>query len=254
MTIGIYSIVNQVNGKRYIGKSKKIEHRVWSHFNLLKKDEPSRCVNRHLFAAAKKYGVENFSWEILESFDKLNEALLADREIFWMEYYNTTDREFGYNLMKDSSSRTVVHPETIEIFKQKLLGEGNPNYGNYWTDEQKQSMSQIAKGRHASGIYGDDWKEKIGKAASDVWANNPELKKQMARKVAIAKSSYRIYQYDKITMELVRVWESMQEIMDENPDYHKKAIYSVANGHKKSYRGFVWKTELKEVEAAEQFP
>lgn len=167
MTIGIYSLVNQVNGKRYIGKSKKIEHRIWSHFNLLKKETPSRIVNRHLFAAAKKYGVENFSWEIVESFDVLDEASLADREIFWMEFYNTTDRDFGYNLMKDSSSRVVFHPETIAIFKEKMLGEGNPNFRNYWTDEQKETMSQIAKDRHAAGIYGDEWREKIGKAASE---------------------------------------------------------------------------------------
>lgn len=247
MTIGIYSLVNQVNGKRYIGKSKKIEHRIWSHFNLLKKETPSRIVNRHLFAAAKKYGVENFSWEIVESFDVLDEAVLADREIFWMEFYNTTDRDFGYNLMKDSSSRVVVHPETIAIFREKMLGEGNPNFGNYWTDDQKEEMSQIAKNRHATGIYyGDEWREKIGKAASEVWANNPELKAQMARNVAVARSIYRIYQYDKHTRELVRVWENMQEIIDENPDYHKIAIYSVANGHKKSYRGFIWKTELRE--------
>jgi len=245
LTIGIYSLVNQVNGKRYIGKSKKIEHRIWSHFNLLKKETPSRIVNRHLFAAAKKYGVENFSWEIVESFDVLDEAALADREIFWMEFYNTTDRDFGYNLMKDSSSRVVVHPETIAIFKEKMLGEGNPNFGNYWTDDQKETMSQIAKDRHAAGIYGDEWRAKIGKAASEVWANNPELKAQMARNVALAKSVYRIYQYDKITLDLVRVWDSMQEIIDENPDYHKIAIYSVANGHKKSYRGFVWRTEIK---------
>lgn len=246
MTIGIYSITNQVNGKRYIGKSKQIEQRTWAHFNLLKKDEPSRCVNRHLFAAAKKYGVNNFSCEIIETFDTLDEDLLADREIFWMEFYNSTDRDYGYNLMKDSSSRTIVHPETRAFFKEAMLGEGNPNYGNFWTDEQKKDMSDIAKNRHASGVYGDEWREKLGKAASEVWAKNPELKAQMARKVAVSKSTYRIYQYDKKTLNLVRVWENMQEIMDENPDYHKIAIYSVANGHKKSYRGYVWRTELRE--------
>lgn len=244
MTIGIYSINNLVNGKRYIGKSKKIEHRIWSHFNLLKKDEPTRAVNRHLYASAKKHGIENFSWEILESFEELDENILADREVFWMEFYNTTDRDFGYNLVKDSSSKVEVHEETREIFRQLQKGENNANYGNYWTDSQKESMSTIAKERHSQGIYGEEWKQKISEASKKTWEDT-DLKEQMGRAVAIAKSKYRIYQYDKNTMELVKVWETMQEIMDEHPDYHKIAIYSVANGHKKSYRGYVWKTELK---------
>ena len=246
LTIGIYSINNLINGKRYIGKSKKVESRIWAHFNLLKKDEPSRAVNRHLFAAAKKYGLENFSWEVLESFDELDENVLADREVFWMEFYNTTDRDFGYNLVKDSSSRVVIHPETIEIFREKSQGSGNSNYGNYWTDEQKAAMSQIAIQRHADGFYGDEWKAKLSEASKEIWKDD-ERKARMARKVALATSTYRFYQYDKKTLELVRVWETMQEIMDEHPDYHKISIYSVANGHKKSYRGYVWKTEEKEV-------
>ena len=246
LTIGIYSINNLINGKRYIGKSKKVESRIWAHFNLLKKDEPSRAVNRHLFAAAKKYGLENFSWEVLESFDELDENVLADREVFWMEFYNTTDRDFGYNLVKDSSSRVVIHPETIEIFREKSQGSGNSNYGNYWTDEQKAAMSQIAIQRHADGFYGDEWKAKLSEASKEIWKDD-ERKARMARKVALATSTYRFYQYDKKTLELVRVWETMQDIMDEHPDYHKISIYSVANGHKKSYRGYVWKTEEKEV-------
>jgi hypothetical protein len=68
----------------------------------------------------------------------------------------------------------------------------------------------------------------------------------MARKVAKATSTLRFYQYDKNTMELVKVWEYMDDILQENPNYHRIAIYSVCNGHKKSYRGYIWKSELKE--------
>lgn len=245
MTIGIYSINNLINGKRYIGKSKDVNKRIWSHFNLLKKDEPTRSVNRHLYASVRKYGIENFTWEVLESFSELNETLLADREVYWMEFYNTTDRDFGYNLVKDSSSSVVVHPETIEIFRKTMKGEGNSNYGNYWTDEQKSNMSEIAKERHKNGFYGDEWKAKLSESSKQIWLDE-EKKAAMARKVAVGKSKYRIYQYDKVTMELVKVWENMQEITDEYPDFHKIAIYSVANGHKKSYRGYVWRTEERE--------
>ena len=39
----------------------------------------------------------------------------------------------------------------------------------------------------------------------------------------------------------------MLEIIDKYPDFHKIAIYSVCNGWKKSYRGFVWKSFSKDV-------
>lgn len=245
MTIGIYSINNLVNGKRYVGKSKNIEDRIRAHFRLLKKDCVTRSVNRHLFAAVKKYGIENFSWEVLESFSELDHNLLADKEVWWMEFYKSTQRDFGYNLIKDSSSKVVIHPETIEIFRQNSMGSKNPNFGNYWSDDQKSRMSKVAIARHKSGYYGDQWRQKISQASKEIWKDD-EKKSIMARNVAIGKSKYRIFQYDKNSLELIRVWENMLEIMDENPDYHKIAIYSVANGHKKSYRGYIWKTEERE--------
>lgn len=243
MTIGIYSINNLVNGKRYVGKSKTIEKRIWVHFNLLKKSKRSKNVNRHLYASVNKYGIDQFTWEVLESFEELNPELLADREVYWMEFYNTTDRDFGYNLVKDSSSKVVIHPETIELLRERNQGLGNPNYGNYWSAGQKGAMSEIAIQRHASGeFYGEEWRAKISEASTELWKDE-EKKAAMARNVATERSKYRIYQYDKNTLELVKVWENMLEIMDAYPDFHNIAIYSVANGHKKSYRGYVWRTE-----------
>ena len=38
----------------------------------------------------------------------------------------------------------------------------------------------------------------------------------------------------------------MLEIVEHNPNYHTKAIYGCCSGTKKSYKGFIWKKELKE--------
>jgi len=245
VTIGIYSITNTVDGKRYIGKSKNIEKRFQQHIHLLSKEDVSRDVNRHLFNAVKKYGMGVFKFEIIEQFDEVDEALLADREIYWMEEYNTLDRTCGYNLLKDSSARTIIHPETIEIFRENNLGEMNPNYGNRWTQEQKDAMRAVKISQHRDGsVYGSDWRAKLSEASTEKWKDE-ELKMKMARSVSKAKTKYRFYQYDKVTLQLVRVWDSMADILEENTDYHNIAIYSVANGHKKSYRGYIWKKELK---------
>jgi hypothetical protein len=108
-------------------------------------------------------------------------------------------------------------------------------------------MSNIAKYRHSElNVYGDEWKSKISEASKKMWKDE-DKKKAMADKVSKTRSEkgFRFYQYDKKTLELVKVWESMVDILSENPDYHNIAIYSVCNGYKKSYRGFIWRKESK---------
>lgn len=89
-----------------------------------------------------------------------------------------------------------------------------------------------------------EWKAKLSKNSKLLWKDE-EKKAAMAEKVAEAKSILKFYQYCKISGELIREWNSIREIMLEHPDWHDKAIYGVCNGHKKSYRGFTWKSEKK---------
>lgn len=86
---GIYKIVNQTNGKIYIGQSKHLFIRRQEHFNALKK-------GRHPNSAMQKDYKANhiFRWEIIEfcNIDKLNE-----REHYWIEYYQSMSPK-GYNM------------------------------------------------------------------------------------------------------------------------------------------------------------
>ncbi|WP_195178934.1 GIY-YIG nuclease family protein [Mesorhizobium sp. INR15] len=104
MTIGIYCIRNTVDGKLYIGKSKRIEQR-WARHRRAP-------ANRYLARAIKKHGISVFSFEILEKFDTLDPILLADREAHWMGYYKSCERSFGYNLRLDSSAQVIFSDET----------------------------------------------------------------------------------------------------------------------------------------------
>lgn len=248
--IGIYSITNNLNGKRYIGKSKNIKARFWQHKNALDKicngdSRYKKNTNRHLANSVLKYGIENFTFKVLQEFQECSDADLADAEIYWMDFYKTTDRDFGYNLVRDSSSSVEVHEETKKILSDLFSGEDNPNFGNKWTDEQKSNMSNIKKAQFKDGTYDfmktEEWKSKLSEWGKETWKDE-EKKKAMARKVAEATSNLRFEQYDKHTMQLVGEYSSMLEIIDKYPDFHKIAIYSVCNGWKKSYRGFVWRS------------
>lgn len=246
MTIGIYAIRNKIDNKVYIGKSKNIEQRFWSHRNNLSKtDRNKKHTNRYLWNAVQKYGLDNFEFVILEEIQILDEEYLAELELFYIDFYQSTESVFGYNLRRDSSTKMIVHPDTIELMRKIHSGENNGNYGNRWTDEMKNCMSELKKQWHKENPCSDERRQKTSEFATNLWKDEVK-KKEMGRKVAVATSTLRFYQYDKNTLALVRVWECMDDIMIDNPDYHKIAIYSVCNGHKKSYRGYIWKSELKE--------
>lgn len=243
--IGVYSIRNIVDNKRYIGHSKDIDKRFKNHKRSLTKLIRHKDVNRHLFDAVKQYGFNNFVLEVLEIFDTVDKLTIVSREMYWISYYNTCDINYGYNLRRDYPSGMITHDETRDLLSKTSSGVNNPNYGNYWDDDQKKRMSEISKERHSSGkFYNDDWKKKISNASKELWKDDIK-KANMIEKVSLKKSKYRFYQYDKNTNELIKVWESFKSIIEAHPDYHNKAIYGVCSGTKKSYRGYIWKKELK---------
>lgn len=241
MTAGIYCIKNTLDNKVYVGKSINIENRIKAHKYLLEKDECNINCNRHLFNAYKKYGVKNFIFEIIQPVtDKITDSELSDLEFCWMDYYKSFDREYGYNLRRDSSTHCIMHDETRELKSLVVKGELNPNYGNNWTDEMKYSMSIIKKNQHTNGdIYNEEWKKKISKKSSAMWKDDVK-KSKMAKKVSESKKLYNFLQKTKDANQPIRLWQSINEILDENPDWKWQNIYAACNGNKKSYMGFKW--------------
>lgn len=91
---GIYKITNLINGKAYIGQSKNIDFRLKTHFKkafILDSEEYSKT----LYKAIRKYGVNNFSTEVLEELPSATRQQLNIRESYWIDHYDTFSN--GYN-------------------------------------------------------------------------------------------------------------------------------------------------------------
>lgn len=90
-TTGIYKITNKTNNKCYIGQSVNIEKR-WYNHKYSYKNSNTKDYNSTFHTALRKYGIDNFSFEIIEECDITS---LNEREIYWIEFYNSYYR--GYN-------------------------------------------------------------------------------------------------------------------------------------------------------------
>lgn len=113
----IYKITNQINGKMYIGKTEDtIEERLKGHYRDYKKP---RCEKRPLYDAMNKYGIENFIIEEVE-YVALNENL-AEREQYWIEYYDTFHN--GYNATKGGDGKRLLDYDLIIKTYQELQNE-----------------------------------------------------------------------------------------------------------------------------------
>ena len=81
---GIYKITYKKDGRMYIGQSINLEHRLKEHKNC----EGDSYIHR----AIKKYGIENFSFEIIEECEPEE---LDKREIYWISFYDSFENGFN---------------------------------------------------------------------------------------------------------------------------------------------------------------
>lgn len=89
--IGIYKITNTINNMCYIGQSKNI-HKRWNNHKSVYNNENAHEYDYYLYRAMRKYGIENFTFDVIEECD-INS--LNDREIYWINYYDSYNN--GYN-------------------------------------------------------------------------------------------------------------------------------------------------------------
>lgn len=108
----IYKITNNINNKIYIGQTIKARptDRFSQHRYLARHSGQEKSIS-YLHQAMAKYGVDNFSFEIIENIenDKLNE-----REQYWIAQYNSLVPQ-GYNLtIGGEGALGHSRPQTLE--------------------------------------------------------------------------------------------------------------------------------------------
>ena len=110
----IYQIINKINGKIYVGKTNySIEKRFKEH---CRDAFQPRNEKRPLYAAIRKYGVENFYVELIE---ETNEPEI--REVYWIEKLRSF--KTGYNATQGGDGTRYLDYDLIVATYQELKSE-----------------------------------------------------------------------------------------------------------------------------------
>ncbi len=107
----IYKITNLVNGKLYVGQTVRSLGERWADH----KRDALNGIDFPLYFAIRKYGVDNFIVDPLDSAISLKE--LNKKEIFWIKELNSLSRNGkGYNVLEGGLGFTNINAEpTINL-------------------------------------------------------------------------------------------------------------------------------------------
>lgn len=162
--ITIYKIINTVNNKVYIGSTKHFKRRISEHKWAAENFYKYKRYDFILYNAMNKHGWHNFKFEIIDTCCS-PPIIRNDLENYWIDFYSTLDRRFGYN-MRTADNKCVAFetskkqsisqkgrkytPEQREAASIRNTGEGNPFFGKQHTPESIEHMRQTKIGKTAS--------------------------------------------------------------------------------------------------------
>ena len=204
----IYKITNKMNNKIYIGQTNRtIEIRWKEHCRHLNKNMP-------ICRAIKKYGKSNF---LVEELEECPNNKLDEREQYWIKYFDSFNKENGYNATFGGQDNGFIMTNKISEVK-KLWNEG---YGQKQIVEKtKLNVETVHNYLLKSGMTSENIRER---------------QKEILRR----KKGKRVLQYT-LDGKFLKEWISASEV-EREIGISRKNIGSVCNGRHKTAGGYIWK-------------
>lgn len=144
----IYKATNLINGKIYIGKTcKGLNNRIRTHkadFNSFKRDGK---LTYPFYRAIEKYGFENFSWEVIDTANSIEE--LDKKEIYWINTLRSlVQYNKGYNVNPggNGGDNWTNNPRKEEI-REKFKHRRRPVYTEELLRKRKESFAKTIQER-----------------------------------------------------------------------------------------------------------
>ena len=143
----VYMWRNKVNGKLYVGITRKFRDRTKQHKNV-SFNKNSKDYDLPLHRSIRKRGIENYEICILEK--NLSHAEMRDKEDFYIEKYDTLAKnKKGYNIASSGGSNNPFEGKTLEEMDEFSKKCSEAHKGKKLSEETKRKIGEAEKGEKA---------------------------------------------------------------------------------------------------------
>lgn len=216
MIFTIYKATNKINKKIYIGFDSSWPRRRKNHKALANTTKD----NMHFHRAIRKYGWNNFEWEVIYQ-SKDENYTRTIMEPFFINEYNSLDSSVGYNGTRGGEGALGYKHTEEHKKKMSILYTGRT-----LSTEQKIKISLAKKGQSLSI-------EHRNKAIRNLIRNNPPQRVLQKRAKACAKM-YICISPDNVTHKVHNLKKFCR-----GQNLNPSNMYSLAKGRGQTYRS--WK-------------
>ena len=144
----IYKVTNKVNGKIYIGQTvRTLEQRKWQHLDAAK-----HGCKTHFYNAIRKYGEDNFVFEVIDEASSIQELNALER--YYIAKFNCIKE--GYNMVDGGNNNVMFldkvkqkHLESMRSVETRAkISKSMKEYRKEhpWTEEQKRKFAKSKYG------------------------------------------------------------------------------------------------------------
>ena len=210
----IYLTTHIPSGKKYIGKDTSSNPNYFGSGKLLKE-------------IIKSEGKSNLIKETLEICN--DKEHLAERERFWLEYYDAENNPEFLNLTNKPFGNSGLSQTTRNKISQSHQGKVIP-------DDVRKKMSENRKGHP---MYTEEWKQKISKATKG--KPKPKGFSEKVSKIHKGNTNRRleVFQYD-LNDNFIRKWDSIKQAAD-SLGKQGAAIVETCKGKRNQAYNYIWK-------------
>lgn len=207
----IYKAINLINQKIYIGQTiNSLKYRANQH---LRETKSAKKKNSYFHNAIKKYGFENFAFEEIDSATTIEE--LNEKEKYWIKYYNSTNKENGYNLdfggsngEKSNSTKRKIGDTTIEKWNNpeiaQKMRDGLKKATNVWVQQCVEQRVKFICPVCNKVLYLPKWEAEKRKTCGPSCGGKTDLQLQHMKNLGQIKHQKNIRDKRKLSAEILK--------------------------------------------------